>query len=232
MAVRALATDYDGTLATHGAVDSATVTALQRFRQSGRKLLLVTGRQVDDLQQVFPLLHLFDRIVAENGAVLYDAASSRETLLAEPPSSTLLAQLRELGIPFSAGRVVVATVEPHDAAVARLIAQHGLKLQISYNKGSVMVLPAGVNKASGLRHALAQLSLSPNVVVGIGDAENDRDFLAGCGFGVAVANALPALKSGADLVTRGAHGAGVAEIIDRILAGDAALTGARRLASP
>jgi hydroxymethylpyrimidine pyrophosphatase-like HAD family hydrolase len=41
----ALAVDYyDGTIATDGVVDNATLTALERLRQTGRKLLLVTGR--------------------------------------------------------------------------------------------------------------------------------------------------------------------------------------------
>ena len=53
----------------------------------------------------------------------------------------------------------------------------GLELQVIFNKGAVMVLPAGVNKASGLAAALADLGLSPHNVVGVGDAENDHAFL-------------------------------------------------------
>jgi len=47
----------------------------------------------------------------------------------------------------------------------------GLELQIIFNKGAVMVLPAGVNKATGLTAALTELELSPHEVVGVGDAE-------------------------------------------------------------
>jgi HAD superfamily hydrolase (TIGR01484 family) len=68
----ALACDYDGTLAHHGRVDAATVSALERLRASGRKLVMVTGRDLEDLLHVFPEVHLFDRIVAENGWLLYD----------------------------------------------------------------------------------------------------------------------------------------------------------------
>src|SRR5262245_3968957 len=46
----ALACDYDGTIAHHGRVDDDTLAALRRVRASGRKLLLVTGRELDDLQ--------------------------------------------------------------------------------------------------------------------------------------------------------------------------------------
>jgi hydroxymethylpyrimidine pyrophosphatase-like HAD family hydrolase len=81
-----------------------------------------------------------------------------------------------------------------------------------------MVLPTGVNKASGLQAALKEMRLLPQQVVAVGDAENDHAFLHLCGFGVAVANALPALKERADLVTHGDHGAGVIELIEQMLA--------------
>ena len=66
----ALATDYDGTLATDGRVDEPTIAALTRFRAAGRRLILVTGRELDELQDRCPRLDLFDRVVAENGVVV------------------------------------------------------------------------------------------------------------------------------------------------------------------
>jgi hydroxymethylpyrimidine pyrophosphatase-like HAD family hydrolase len=60
---------YDGTIAANGRVDAQIVAALERLRASGRKLLLVTGRQLDDLCHVFAHMTLFEVIVAENGAV-------------------------------------------------------------------------------------------------------------------------------------------------------------------
>jgi hydroxymethylpyrimidine pyrophosphatase-like HAD family hydrolase len=116
--------------------------------------------------------------------------------------------------------VVVATRETHDKVVRRTIRELGLKLNLSFNKGAVMVLPSGVNKASGLQVALDELRVSASETVGIGDAENDQDFLALCGCSVAVANALPALRDRVDHVTLGRHGAGVAELIQRLLSSD------------
>jgi hypothetical protein len=92
-----------------------------------------------------------------------------------------------------------------------------------------MVLPPGIDKASGLHAALETLGLAAGSVVGVGDAENDHPFLDACGLGAATANALPSLKAAADLVTEGEEGAGVAWLIDRILHDEAALmAGARR----
>ncbi len=100
------------------------------------------------------------------------------------------------------------------------IRELGLELQIIFNKGAVMVLPPGVNKATGLAAALERMKLSPLNVVGIGDAENDHAFLSGCGCAVAVANALPMVKEEAAIVTEAARGGGVAELIGRLVADD------------
>jgi hydroxymethylpyrimidine pyrophosphatase-like HAD family hydrolase len=80
-----------------------------------------------------------------------------------------------------------------------------------------MVLPAGVNKATGLTAALHEMGLSPHNVVGIGDAENDHALLSLCECGVAVANAVPMLKDTADLVTKQDHGAGVVQVIQEMV---------------
>ena len=61
----ALACDYDGTLAHDGKVSKSTVEALKRYRASGRRLIMVTGRELEDLMLVFPELNMFERIVAE-----------------------------------------------------------------------------------------------------------------------------------------------------------------------
>src|SRR5688572_31245644 len=219
----ALCCDYDGTIAHHGRVDEPTLSALKRLRESGRKLVLVTGRELDDLQTVFPRLDLFARVVAENGALIYRPESREERLLDEAPPQTFVDKLIERGVgPISVGRVIVATWEPHEKTVLETIRDCGLELQVIFNKGAVMVLPAGINKASGLTAALKEMGLSPHNAVAVGDAENDHAFMRLCEFSCAVANALPAVKETADLVTRADHGAGVIELIDRMAATDLA----------
>ena len=220
MRFNVLATDYDGTLATHGNVEPEIVASLERLRASGRKLLLVTGRELPDLKSVFSQLAVFDRIVAENGALLCRPSSEEESLLCEAPPTALIDRLREAGVPISVGRAIVATTDPHYQAVLEVIRELGVEYHVIFNKGSVMVLPSGVNKATGLAHALQEIGETAASTVAIGDAENDHAFLAACGGRVAVANALPSLKSRAHLVTRGVHGAGVMEVVDELLAND------------
>ena len=125
-----------------------------------------------------------------------------------------------MGVPLSVGKVIVSTRVPHESAVLEAIRQFGLELQVIFNKGAVMIVPAGHNKASGLAAALDKMGLSPHNVVGIGDAENDHAFLDLCGCGVAVANALPMVKEKADFVTQGDHGLGVAELANEIVDSD------------
>jgi hydroxymethylpyrimidine pyrophosphatase-like HAD family hydrolase len=215
---RALAVDYDDTLATDGRVDPSVLEALRRVKDAGFHLLLVTGRELGDLRQVCPALSIFDRVVAENGGVLHRPETGDERALSEAPSQPFLDLLRGKNVvPLSVGRVIVATREPQEARVLEAIRELGLELEIIFNKGAVMILPSGVNKATGLRHALAALKLPAASVVGMGDAENDHAFLEACGYGVAVANAIPALKNRARLVTSGSAGAGVIEVVERLL---------------
>jgi hydroxymethylpyrimidine pyrophosphatase-like HAD family hydrolase len=217
----ALAADYDGTLAHHGTVDEATIAALQRVRASGRRLLLVTGRELPSLFRTFAHSALFDLVVAENGGLLYEPATGRERALSEPPPETLVSALRAAGAdPISVGRVVVATVEPHHVVALEAIHRLGLGHKVVFNKGAVMLLPAGVDKASGLTEALRELGLDPQCVVSVGDAENDHALLGLCGFGAAVANALPALKERAHYVTGGERGAGICELVELLVTSD------------
>jgi HAD superfamily hydrolase (TIGR01484 family) len=218
-----LCSDYDGTLAHHGRLDETTLGALEDLRASGRALVLVTGRELEDLIRVCPRLEVFDRVVAENGALIYRPATREERLLAEPASAAFAVELKRRGVDrVSVGRSIVAAWEPHERVVIDTIRDLGLELQVIFNKGAVMVLPAGINKATGLQAALEELNLSARNAVGVGDAENDHAFLSACECSAAVANALPAVKDKADLVLQRDHGAGVVELIGEMLGNDLA----------
>jgi HAD superfamily hydrolase (TIGR01484 family) len=219
----ALASDYDGTLAHEGGVDEETRSAIKRLKESGRRAILVTGRELEDLRRVFPELGIFDRIVAENGAHVFTPETGDEFLLGPPPPKELVERLRAREVfPLSVGRAIVATWEPHQHTVLAAIKELGLELQVIFNKGAVMVLPSGVNKASGLARALSELGLSAHNVVGVGDAENDHALLAHCELGVAVQNALPILHERADWVTLGERGRGVQELVEALISSDLA----------
>ncbi|MDH5304903.1 MAG: HAD hydrolase family protein, partial [Gammaproteobacteria bacterium] len=79
-----MAIDFDGTLTAESDIVSASaLAAIAKARQQGLKALLVTGRILAELRQVFPSVdQWFDSVVAENGAVFSTAGN--ETLLSAP----------------------------------------------------------------------------------------------------------------------------------------------------
>jgi hydroxymethylpyrimidine pyrophosphatase-like HAD family hydrolase len=218
---RAVATDYDETLACGGRVPAYAIDALVRARDSGRNLILVTGRELNSLRSVFSNLDLFSMIVAENGTLLYSPANEEEEALCDAPAAEFIQALRDHAVsPLSVGRCLVATVRPNETVVSEIIRELKLNLRIIFNRESIMVLPAGKDKSTGLRIAFSRLGLNRKNVIGIGDAENDLALLRACGFPVAVANATGGLKREAQLVTAGRCGRGVVEVITRLLAAD------------
>jgi HAD superfamily hydrolase (TIGR01484 family) len=218
----ALAVDYDGTIANQGAVDPLTIQALEKLKATGRRLVLVTGRNLVSLRKAFSQFELFDRIVAENGALLFDPKTRSERTIAPAASVALVEALRRRNVaPLTVGQSIIATWVPNERIVLEAIQELGLELQIIFNKGAVMILPTDVNKASGLKAALQELDISPLNVVGVGDAENDHAFLHSCGCAAAVANALATIKDEVDMCLSGDHGAGVVELIERLCREDA-----------
>ena len=218
----ALATDYDDTIATQGQISAEAVTAIERLRMSGRRALLVTGRRLDDLLVVCPNIEVFDYVVAENGAVAYEPRTREEVVLGKAPPAEFLQHLNRLGVEFETGRVIVSTWLPNHTPLLHAIQETGLELVVIFNRASVMVLPPGVNKGTGLEHALRKLGLSFHEVVGVGNAENDHSFLERCECAVAVANAEPPIRRLAAFTTRGEAGCGVVEVIDQLVADDLA----------
>ncbi len=285
----AFASDYDGTLAHNGKIDRQTLRALEQLKRTGRKLILVTGRELDELLELFPQAAIFDCIVAENGALLYwplpgkpvsismtkntprtEAGHGGKTTgsnpgakaksgvtarpgtaakpesktksgtkarlsgtitatgkpgrletLTDPPAPEFVAHLRQKRVtPLSVGHSIVATSLKHKRTVVSTILEMELDLHVILNKDAIMVLPTGVTKGTGLRVALDELGIAPHNVVAVGDAENDDSLLSMCGFSVAVANAIPALKRRAHKTTKQEHGAGVVEIIEQIMRSD------------
>lgn len=218
MRYRVFATDYDGTIATHGGVSRQTIAMLQKLKATDRILVLVTGRELDDLEKVFPDYKVFDYIVAENGALIHFTTNGKEELLGKKPPQSFVEALQQKGVaPLSVGKVIVATWEPHEKAVLDIIKKSGIEHQVIFNKGAVMILPPGINKATGLQALLKMLCLSIHNTIAVGDAENDSAMLQAAEYAVAVQNALPALKQLADYTTQAPHGQGVEELIAKVI---------------
>jgi HAD superfamily hydrolase (TIGR01484 family) len=109
----ALAADFDGTIAQNGSVSPETVQALYELKKTGRKLLLVTGRGLVDVKHTCPELSVFDRVVVENGAVIYNPTTSEAHIMAPAPPAAFIRKLMERNVePLSVGHSTVATWRP------------------------------------------------------------------------------------------------------------------------
>lgn len=212
MRFRLLACDYDRTIATEGVVVEQVSQALAAVRASGRALVLVTGRTMEELLDVFQELELFDRIVVENGAVLHIPATGEDRLLCPPLPATLAQELQRDHIPLVVGRAIISTASTNDAAVGAAVRTLGIECDLVYNRDSIMALPGGCNKAVGLMAVAGDLGVPMEHVVAVGDGENDIALLEVAAVGVAVENSVDQLKERADIVLTLPGPAGFAQL--------------------
>jgi nucleotide-binding universal stress UspA family protein len=210
--IRAVAVDYDGTLTQSPRPTDDVLDAVATVRGEGRSVVLVTGRIIAELREDFPDVYgHFDAVVAENGAVLSRGGFMRD--LVEAVDVRLGLALAHRDVPVRQGRVLLACDGVHAATVLEEVTRLGLDCQLVRNRAALMILPAGVTKATGLAEALAELGISRHSTIGVGDAENDHSLLSACEIAVAVADAVPALTEHADLVLEGSDGHGVRELL-------------------
>ena len=210
---KALACDYDGTLASEDRLGPDALAALAKAREAGLRLILVTGRTFFELTRVCERLDLFDGVVAENGGVLYVPATAMIRALAPPPPPRFLAELDRRGVGYQLGRVVVGTARSQEAAVRAALAEAGVQLELVPNRAALMVLPAGISKGAGVRQMLPALGLSFHDVLALGDAENDLDLFDACGWAGCPGSAVPELMRRADWTFPGEDGAAIARAI-------------------
>jgi hydroxymethylpyrimidine pyrophosphatase-like HAD family hydrolase len=212
MKFRALALDYDGTIAEDGVLNPEVRVAIAEVRACGIAVILVTGRILSDLRQVAGELDFVDAVVAENGAVLA-FSDHYQRLLASSPPQAFFDELRKRGVQFRVGQCIVESDAASAPKILAVIEELELPLALLFNRGRLMVLPQGLSKSVGLHHALSALHLSVHNTIAIGDAENDHDLLTPCEMGVAVGWGSEALKKTADEVLEGTGPGAVARFI-------------------
>jgi hydroxymethylpyrimidine pyrophosphatase-like HAD family hydrolase len=219
----ALAAGFDGTLARDGHCDERCIESLKALAATGRKLILVTARELRELLEIFPQARLFDYVVAENGAVMHQPATRESEILAPAPSEILLQELaRRRVYPLAVGSSIITTSLLHRTSVEDAIRKLRLDCQLVANGSSLIILPAEVNKASGVREALKQLGVSAHNLVVIGDAQNDLALFQLAEHSVAIQNADPLLKRCANRTTQGAFCEGFLELARDLIDGDLA----------
>ncbi|MHB1554160.1 MAG: HAD family hydrolase [Acidimicrobiales bacterium] len=210
---RVLAVDFDGTLSEGGAAPASDVLdARSAARASGLRIVLVTGRILGKLEEVWPTVHeSVDCVIAENGAVLL--AGAWHHLLADPVDRRLDDALAARAVPFVRGEVLLAAKAADEPSIVASIRSLELGCQTVANRTALMVLPAGVSKGTGLFHALGHLGLSFHNTIAVGDAENDLLLYDRSELAVAVRNAVQPPSERADIVLADPDGSGVAAFV-------------------
>lgn len=215
MRLRAIAVDYDGTIATDGVLHPAVRESIRQARQRGVVVVIVTGRILSDLRCVAGSLDFVDGIVAENGAVV-SLPNGHTTSLGHAPPPSLLTKLTARGIDYQVGRCVIELDAAFANVAISLIRELELPLAITFNRSRMMLLPDSISKSSGLRELLSVLGVSLHNALGIGDAENDHGLLNSCEYGVAVEWGSYLLKQQADYVISGKGPEAVAAYIQQV----------------
>jgi hypothetical protein len=100
------------------------------------------------------------------------------------------------------------------------LADQGVSLDLVYNRGSLMMVPPGISKGTGVRQAMQVLGLSFQDVLALGDAENDLALFEACGWAACPGNGVQELKDRADWVFPGENGRAIARAIVGPILGD------------
>ena len=136
----ALAAGFDGVLARDDHCDERCIDALQALSATGRKLILVTGRELRELLEMFPEARMFDYVVAENGAVMYHSATRQSEILAQAPPEILLQELRRRNVaPLTVGSSIVRTAPENEREVVEALRRFGNLLGIAFQMADDMV---------------------------------------------------------------------------------------------
>ena len=213
MKFKVLACDFDGTLASEGQIEPSALEAIEKARQAGLRVILVTGRTFFELTRVCERLDLFDAVVAENGAVLYFPRNAMIRDQGPAPPTRLLNELDQRGISCQVGRAIVGTSRADERGVREALEAAGVNRELVYNRAALMLLPVGIEKGQGVEHVLRSFGLSFQDALALEDAENDLALFEACAWAACPGNAIPELKARADWVFSGENGESVAVAI-------------------
>jgi phosphoglycolate phosphatase (TIGR01487 family) len=217
--ISAIAMDFDGTIRSPGgAVATDLLTQLGALRRTGIKLILATGRALPDLRLLVDV-ELFDALVVENGAALVIDGLWRSLAPGwwRPVRERLLRSFKTA----AHEQVIISLRREREcearAAIVDIDHDEGGQylVSIEFNKESMMLVPKGVNKGSGLEAAIGALGVDARGMLAMGDGENDLSMFRVAGLRVAVRNAVPELSLEADYITLEEDGKGVSEAIER-----------------
>lgn len=245
--IKACFFDIDGTLLSHksGAMSVSTAECLKELQRKGIKIVICTGRFLEEMKQL-PLGDIsFDAYLTLNGQLCYDKDYQMfaGTPIPESEVEVLVSMFETEKIPLlligKNGRVLnfvnQTVVDTQNATMGRIpevgkyngepiyqicsyVPEEKKKLLksfldecdiTSWNETGIDIVAKGSGKDVGIQRCIDRMGLRRSEIIAFGDGENDIPMLKFAGIGVAMGNAEPAVKSGADYVTAGVDDDGI-----------------------
>jgi phosphoglycolate phosphatase (TIGR01487 family) len=195
---------------------------LRKAEASGVRVIIASGNVLPIARALSTWIGTSGPVIAENGGIIYFNNETRYLTTKDEP-------LRAFKMLESKSDVVgLATNKWRETEIAldsttdidktrKILAEEGYEVNVGTTGLAVHLNNPGVNKYEALKIACGLIVLTPQNVIAIGDYENDLEMIKNCGLGVAVANAIPEVKSVADYVTKNKNGLGIVEAIEKFI---------------
>lgn len=225
--IDAVAVDIDGTITDDKRqICISAIKALRTLEDKGIPTIIVTGNVADFAYATAVLIGASGGVVFENGGGIFKEDENNGEILTlgdktqvEKAHKKALKQIPHI-ISSSDNDFRLTEKCYYKDNVTRDELSNAVREfdVIVYDSGFALHLTdPKVNKGSSLEKLLKWQNISPKNVMGIGDSENDLEFLKHCGFKVAVQNADDSLKEIADYISPLKYGDGVADAIDKFV---------------
>lgn len=217
MEFKAIVVDIDGTITySDRSIDCRAVKALRGVKVP---VVIATGNVLCFARAASKLVGTGGLIIAENGGVVECGTVESDTSYMKMCEEAFdnLNRHFPLELLDMENRITeIGLRRNFDVKKAREVLMVFPELDIVDTGFAVHIKSRSINKGTGLKRLAELMGISARDFVAIGDSPNDIEMLKASGFGVAVGNAHPDVKTAANMITRGEHGAGVDEAIQYI----------------
>lgn len=231
MAIEAIAVDIDGTITDDTRkICISAIEALRKAEEAGIPTIIVTGNVVNYAYAAEVLIGCSGGLVCENGGVVFKEGENNnavEIMIERDFVTSAENHLKEkLGDKFdkhaSHDNMYRLTETVFYKTLDNQILEDALEdfeyidqLEIYDSGFGLHITDKRVNKGTSLRYLCERNGINMENVMGIGDSQNDEDFLKEVGYKIAVGNAEEKLKEISTYTCENHYGDGVAEAIEK-----------------
>ena len=219
--IKALALDIDGTITNKNRIGCiSAIDTIYKVENIGIPVIIATGNVLCFTNALSTFLGTSGGVVAENGGVI-ELNNSRNVLgnfeICLDAYNHLKSELPVEKVKNSHLRISeIAITRKFPVQTIKEILE-GFDVRVYDSKFAIHITDPSINKGSSVLKIADSIGVKSHEILGIGDSENDIEFLQAVGTKVAVLNADIELKEIADYVTHHPHGDGVTEAVEKFI---------------